>query len=225
MKDSKSHLQKLLILVLTAMTIVLFSQAIYIGNLLNQKELLDVKVQIASNEIESKNDVVQVMNSLSTINYSSVQEKSPQFIIYSMPLLDTSFKSFMDYKTITSKSSDQYKLQEKATTDEYGLRKIDECYLVAMGTFYTENVGDKFKITLEDGDEFFVIIGDVKQDCHTDVNNQYAPVYCSNGEFLGANIIEFIVDTDELSKEVRNLGSVGAYDFLDGNIVKIQQIL
>jgi ribonucleoside-triphosphate reductase len=104
----------------------------------------------------------------------------------------------MDYRYITDTTSDQWELSQIAYTDEYGLRKVNDYYCVAMGSYYSENVGDKFEITLENGNKFNVIIGDLKQDCHTDATNQYTPVYDNNGNFYGANVIEFIVVTINL---------------------------
>ena len=47
-----------------------------------------------------------------------------------IPNCDTSFKAYMDYRCITNKASDQYKLQLSAWTDDMGLRRVDNYYLV-----------------------------------------------------------------------------------------------
>lgn len=155
---------------------------------------------------------------------NNIKVKSDNLIEMTVPDYDTSFKSYMSYKCITNKSSDQYKLQQKAYTDDMGLRKIDDYYLVAMGTYYSNTVGDKFRITLEDDKSFNVMIGDIKADIHTDKNNMYSAVYNSNGKFISANVLEFIVDTNKIDKSVRRLGSVNAYDDFKGNIIKIERI-
>ena len=141
-----------------------------------------------------------------------------------IPNCDTSFKSYMDYRYITNKASDQYKLQLSAWTDNMGLRKVDDYYLVAMGTYYSDTIGDKFRITLEGDKTFDVMIGDVKADIHTDKNNMYSTVYNSDGSFKSANVIEFIVDKKTISKKVKLWGDVSAYDEFAGNIVKIERI-
>ena len=141
-----------------------------------------------------------------------------------IPNCDTSFKSYMDYRYITNKASDQYKLQLSAWTDNMGLRRVDDYYLVAMGTYYSDNIGDKFRITLEGDRTFDVMIGDVKADIHTDKNNMYSTVYNSDGSFKSANVIEFIVDKKTISKKVKLWGDVSAYDEFAGNIVKIERI-
>ena len=141
-----------------------------------------------------------------------------------IPNCDTSFKSYMDYRYITNKASDQYKLQLSAWTDNMGLRRVDDYYLVAMGTYYSDNIGDKFRITLEGDKTFDVMIGDIKADIHTDKNNMYSPVYNSDGSFKSANVIEFIIDKKTISKKVKLWGDVSAYDEFAGKIVKIERI-
>lgn len=142
---------------------------------------------------------------------------------YSIPEYDTSFKTYMDYRKITDESSAQYMLQMEAYTDDMGLRKYEDHYIVAMGTYYSENVGDTFKITLDNDKSFNVIIGDIKANCHTDSKNMYSPVYDEDGNFVSANVIEFIVDTKKLDRSVKRLGTIEAYDDFKGNIVKIER--
>ena len=141
-----------------------------------------------------------------------------------IPNYDTSFKAYMDYMCITHKASDQYKLQLSAWTDNMGLRKVDDYYLVAMGTYYSDTIGDRFRITLEGDKTFDVMIGDVKADIHTDNSNMYSPVYNTDGSFKSANVIEFIIDKQVISKKVKLWGDVSAYDEFAGNIVKIERI-
>lgn len=137
-------------------------------------------------------------------------------MIFTVPDVDSDFKSYMDYRCITNTSSDQYKLQQKCYTDDNGLRVYDGYYAVALGTYYSSTIGDKFHITLDTGEEFDVIVGDVKANCDTDKTNRYVPV---NG-----NIIEFIVDTKKLPKDVRFMGTVSALDDFEGSVTSIEKI-
>lgn len=137
-------------------------------------------------------------------------------MIFTVPDVDSDFKSYMDYRCITNTSSDQYKLQQKCYTDDNGLRVYDRYYAVALGTYYSSTIGDKFHITLDTGEEFDVIVGDVKADCDTDKTNRYVPV---NG-----NIIEFIVDTKKLPKDVRFMGTISALDDFEGSVTSIEKI-
>lgn len=141
-----------------------------------------------------------------------------------IPTCNTEFKTYMDYRCITDKTSAQYELQQFAWTDEDGFRRIGDDYIVAMGTYYAENVGDRFNITLDTDNEITVIIGDIKQDVHTDYFNQYTPIYDENGIFFSGNVLEFIVDTDVLPKIPRRLGTVSYFDNLKGNIKSIERI-
>lgn len=115
-----------------------------------------------------------------------------------VPSVDTSVKTYMSYRTITSKSSMQYKLQKQAHTNQYGFREINGMYLVALGTYYTDHAGSMFRVTLKNGTTFDVIAGDVKADKDTDSKNQHR----------SGNVIEFIVDTKKLSQMARIMGDV-----------------
>lgn len=126
------------------------------------------------------------------------------------------FKTYMDYRKITNTSSRQWSLQQLATTDEYGFRVFNGRYLVAVGSYYAQEVGKELRITLEDGSVFYAMVGDLKQDVHTDDNNQYVPI---NG-----NIVEFIVDVDKLDPITKKLGDVSNSGF-EGKIAMIEEVI
>ncbi len=137
----------------------------------------------------------------------------------SIPELDTSFKSYMDYRTITCTASMQYKMQKEAYTDELGLRKIGDYYCVALGTYYSPNCGKQFRIITDTGNEFDVIVSDIKNDIHTDETNRYVPMSNDSG-----NVLEFVVDISKLDDDVKKLGNIGGYEKFSGNIVAIKPI-
>ena len=125
----------------------------------------------------------------------------------------------MDYRTITDTSSEQYAIQQNAWTDSHGLRRSCDDYLVAMGTgWLTEGCGDRFQVTLESGSVFTVRVGDIKADQHTDSTHRYRS--CADG----ANVLEFIVETESLSDSARTAGTVSVYPELSGNIAAIEPI-
>jgi hypothetical protein len=128
---------------------------------------------------------------------------------------DGKFKTYMDYRKITDKTSKQWKLQEQAWTEERGFRKIGEHFLVAVGTFYADEVGKELLIEFEDGQQIKAIVGDIKQNKHTDPTNRYVPV---NG-----NIVEFIVDVEKLDPEVIRRGDV-SWLGLNGKITSIWEV-
>lgn len=183
----------------------------------------------ANNNMKSKNSSITytienlAKSSGTTDTYYNVPMEMPTETL-DVPTCNSEFKTYMDYRCITDKTSAQYELQQFAWTDEDGFRRIGDDYIVAMGTYYSKNVGDRFKITLDTDNEITVIIGDIKQDAHTDYLNQYTPVYDENGIFFSGNVLEFIVDTDVLSEMSQVLGTVGHHDYLNGNIKSIERI-
>jgi len=135
---------------------------------------------------------------------------------FSVPDIDSDFKSYMDYRCITNTTSDQYKLQKECETNEYGIREHDGYYVIALGTYYSTTIGERFKITLDTGEELLCEVGDIKADSDTDKTNRYVPI---NG-----NIVEFIVDTKELPKKVRQMGTISAIDIFEGSIESIEKL-
>ncbi len=134
---------------------------------------------------------------------------------FSIPQVNSAQKTYMSYKAITNQSSKQWKLQQEAITDEYGFRRYEGCYMVALGTYYTgQECGKKFKITLDTGVSFNVITGDVKSDKHTDELHQHR-----NG-----NIVEFIVDTNNIPSKCKTTGdmSYANDNMFQGKISKIE---
>lgn len=129
--------------------------------------------------------------------------------------VDGSFKTYMDYRTITDEDSVQWKMQQDAVTDESGFRKYHGRYMVAMGSYYTTECGKELDITLDSGLVIPVVIGDLKQNKHTDETNRYIP---KNG-----NIVEFIVDKDLLNNLSRDMGDV-SYSGLEGAVVQIEEL-
>ena len=114
---------------------------------------------------------------------------------------NSGFKSFMDYRTITNTESQQYKLQQHyAYTGEHGIRMADSRYIVAIGTYFTPDIGQYFDIILENGTVIPCILGDQKADEDTDSNNIITK---HNG-----CMSEFIVDSDALNKDVKFYGDM-----------------
>ncbi|MDR0987790.1 MAG: hypothetical protein LBL98_08895 [Ruminococcus sp.] len=167
--------------------------------------------------------------------YTALREKSekpitfkipePVYEEFEVPYHNSDFKAYMSFKKITDKTAPQWHYRQNAWTDSNGLRRVGDDYLVAMGTYYTENVGERFRITLDTGNVFTVTIGDIKNPAHTDRYNMYTSVKDNYGNFYSANVIEFIVDTDKLDSYAKKLGTVSCLDGLDGNIEKVEKIV
>jgi len=125
------------------------------------------------------------------------------------------FKCYMDYRAITSTGSPQYQLQQEAYTDEYGLRKVDDFYCVAMGSAFGSEIGARYIITLGNGNQVPVILADQKADRHTTPDNT---------RDYGGAVIEFVVDTPALPPTVRQSGSVGSIPEFAGEVVEIRRL-
>lgn len=132
-----------------------------------------------------------------------------------LPNVSGSFKTYMDYRTITNTNSTQWYMQQAAWTAPNGIRCYGDRYMVAMGTYYSEQCGDKFDITLSSGQVIKVITGDIKADEHTDPTNMYIE--------HNQNIVEFIVDVNVLNPLSQQMGDV-SYSGLEGDIVSIVKV-
>lgn len=166
----------------------------------------EVKPNIVE-KIDSSNKNIQyhiedIKAELAESSISSEVEESPEMKskIYKVPE-NTGFKSYMDYRTITAKNSYQYKLQDQfAYTGNYGIRMVEGRYCIAVGTYFTTDVGCYIDLVLENGTVIPCILADVKADIHTDKMN-IASLY--NG-----CVSEFIVDTPSLHKIAKRNGSI-----------------
>lgn len=129
-------------------------------------------------------------------------------------------KTYEDGGLITDTTSDCYEWISQCEIDEAGHYRYGEYYAVAMGNYFDE-VGSKYKVTLDTGRTFYVIKCDVKQDQHT--TNQMI-------DSSGA-ILEFIIDTETASNYygvgsngyILN-GSFNNHENFNGNVVKIEMI-
>ena len=165
-------------------------------------------------EIDSKFSTGSVAVNVETPRKFEVGEEVP------LPSLPTNIKSYTDYRCYGLWYTPHYRLQQASRTDENGLRRFNDDYIVAMGAFYTTSIGDRFKVTLDSGNEFTVILGDGKAPIDCDETNMYAPCFNYDGE-LCANVLEFIIDSDVMPKSVYSYGSIDCLDEFKGNIVKM----
>lgn len=125
--------------------------------------------------------VVAAVEEVQTPTVQTPVQSDPTII----PYPHSDFKTYMYASAITNTASAQYQLLTKAYVGDYGIMTVDGCYLVAMGTAYAHYIGQKYQVTFETGQVINVMIGDVKQDIHTD---QYNSAGINNGDLL-----EFIV--------------------------------
>lgn len=116
-------------------------------------------------------------------------------------------------------------INDLAQPDEMGFMKLDNRYLVAIGTGFGVHVGQYFDIVLENGVSIPCIMGDTKADKDTDPTN----IFTRHSKCA----TEFIVKIDLIPREVSHYGNVSkirpewsakakniiAYDkYFDGNV-------
>ena len=123
------------------------------------------------------------------------------------------FKSYMPFTAITNKSSAQWKLQQRAYTDEDGFRRVDGYPLVAIGTGWGCWVGDTILVTCENGNSFKAMVGDIKADRHTTADNKTT---------LSNNCrCEFIIDPMLLNNNVKRMGNAAVLEKYSGYVIDI----
>lgn len=142
-----------------------------------------------------------------------------------VPNINSSFKTYMDYRTITDRTSPQYDfVRTWGWTDGEGFLRAngerdlgisDDYYMIALGSYYGTEIGTKYKITTDAGNVFYGVLCDQKDDSHTNSTHQYA---------YNNDIIEFVVDTRCLRNDVRKMGSANVYMPLNGSITSIERI-
>ena len=133
------------------------------------------------------------------ISLQYISDKELNYRDYTVPIT-SGFKSYMPYTAITNKTSNQYKLQQMAYTGNYGIRMMDGCYCVAIGTGFNADIGTYFDLILENGTIISCIVGDVKADKHTDKDNM---VTVANG-----CLTEFIVNSSALDRNAKRMGDI-----------------
>lgn len=148
------------------------------------------------------------------IEVDVVAEETPQWVEMDVPS-HNGFKSYMDCKFITDVNSEQYKFKYEYLCSASGIMVVDSRYVVAVGSYYTTEIGARIDLVMENGSVVNCIVGDCKADKHTDGLNQQHSV--------DGSVVEFIVCTDNLSDKVRQMGDVSyANERLMGEIKSIR---
>lgn len=174
----------------------------YVDNKLKSKTKYVYKAVATSKRAKSK------------VNSKSITVSTPKSM--GLPKVSGKTKTYAYYTAVTVKSSPQYKLlnSSKCYTDpKTGIRMVDDCYCIALGSYYGSKIGTKYKITLSTGKSFNAILCDQKANRHTDSKNQYA--------MRNRDIIEFYVQKGKIPKGVR--GDYGRLEQFKGTVVKIEK--
>ena len=152
------------------------------------------------------------------INLNYISDEECNFVMYDIPEYE-GFKSWMSYKAITNKSSQQYKLQQIASTDYAGVRVVNGRFCIAIGTAFNARIGTYVDLILEDGFVVPCIVADIKDPKHTDSSNIFT-IVTKNKETYCCS--EFVVDVSELDKNAAKSGDISyADDNWDSPVVSI----
>lgn len=180
-----------------------------------QITVLEGKLSRKADEIEMLNDLVAKLTA------------SPYNPKERIPPGNTDWYYLEKHTAITDTASIQYKLQQACTTGiATGIRIYEDeegvgYYTVAMGSAYGRDIGDAWRVTLDNGEEFNVMLGDFKDDGKT----EFFGHPCRNEhEEPCTNVIEFIVDWDNTPEDIREYGSMSTRSWCDGNIIEIEYL-
>jgi len=137
---------------------------------------------------------------------------------------NSSVKSYMSYKSITSRSSKQYKyIQEFMDVDsKTGLLINSDNFIgVALGSYFGD-IGSRYYFTLDSGIVLPIIKIEEKADEH---------VYNGCSHRSDSSVIEFVIDTGiarQFFGEAKNgyilQGNFNNYSLFKGDIVKIEKV-
>lgn len=163
---------------------------------------------------------------ISLATCTNVLATSVTYESMNVPNINSSFKTWMSYKAVTNTASPQYKfIRTWGWSDSEGFMRCNgerdfginsEYYLVAMGSYYGTTIGTKYRITLDTGKVFYAALADLKANRDTNSTHQYCPG--------NKDIVEFLVDTSKLNKDVKRMGSANVYMPLNGSIIKIEKM-
>lgn len=222
----------LIIILIVAMGFIIFN--LYNENIRLKKEqnTLNITINNQSDEIKKLQgnnadlgtQILQLQEEKRVLEEERVQlEKDKNFLqeevnkeIILVRPSNNDFKSYMPYTAITNESSKQWKLQQQAYTNGEGIRCINGMPLVAIGTGWGLSVGDIALVTCDNGNNFKVVIGDIKANADTQTNNQTT-------SFNNCRC-EFIVDVDKLNSYVKQIGNMAALEEYNGYVTNIEKL-
>lgn len=171
-----------------------------------KKPVITKSYQVVENKIigtsESNNEIeIQELIYDPLLNVSSTEYDIPSNAKYHGQ------KTYEYYSAITSKRSKQYQLQGYANTDEKGFRKIDDRYLVAIGTYFNAPVGTYVDVILENGTEIPCLVGDIKANKDTDTNNIFSKCGCCSEFMVDKTFVSLTGCRGDVSKVMDNWNS------------------
>lgn len=151
---------------------------------------------------------------------------SQSYTFTDIKMCDTgnTIKDLANESAVTNTASEQYKLlfenkYGQIKHDEWGLAYIEDggykWYCNAMATYYTTTIGEKFRITLDSGEQIYIIICDIKADAHTHQGNNDSSHACLSGD---GSMVEFYGDVNRTTMpKLHAAGFGGLNNNLDDN--------
>lgn len=127
---------------------------------------------------------------------------------FNIPKGQGRFKSYMDFRAITSTGSVQYRLQRSAVTGANGVRYCNGYPMIAMSRTFG-NCGELVRIKFSGGKTEVFMIGDIKAG--------------TNFAHPDGSVVEFIVSTNSVPRSVRTYGSFDS--IYGGTIVSIEKVV
>ena len=171
-----------------------------------------IKMTSQSTSVQETTTTIKETTTKEPVTEETTTKKQLNYIDGDTP--DNTIKSYMDYRTITSTNSKQYKLQKAlAYTDDNGLRMVNGRYCVVVGSYYTTTIGQYIDIELENGKIIKGILADCKADIHTDSTNRINP----NG-----SVVEFVVDVNTLDSTAKKMGDISYINGWNSRVVNIR---
>lgn len=196
----------------------------YISSTKSKFDTIEKHIVENENEISAlKGELDRLSKAQGSEQTNSVSIKKSNFEIgeeCSVPSVSTHVKYCTDYRFYNLWYTPHYRLQQVAWTDELGMRRYNNDYLVALGSYYSTDIGDRFEVTLDTGKTFTVMLADGKWDSDCDESNMYTPCVDYNGEYAG-NLLEFIMDKYSVSNEMYAYGSLDYYEEFKGSVSKM----
>lgn len=152
------------------------------------------------------------------------EEEELESELIELPDCATDMYLYMDYRTITDRTTDQWSFQQenlmidkKTGIQVYQYNDIDY-YVVALGGVCGTDIGAAYKVTLDNGSEFYIVMGEVKANVH------YGHTCTNFDGYYCINMIEFIVDSKSISDQIITMGTFSCMDFFKGNIQKLEYL-
>lgn len=156
--------------------------------------------------IEEEPDIIENITEVSTapthynfkwseyVNLFSIGQQVP------LPTnIDTNTFRCMDYRTITDKTSWQYKIQERSTTEigtglRYYLHNGEKYYTVALATAYGIDIGNAYEVELQNGTTFKIIHAEYKHDIRYPSPTDFGDKDKNYDGEETCSVIEFVYD-------------------------------